>query len=146
MTDDKAALDLLFGEATTAKQSFDELKLQTDPEYEPISEKTLEDKTVIETIQEKIEQFKEHNGLSEDPEEQLISNKNSERALPDELSSQDGVPISTAATEGIHVADENVELISTHNSERALPEVEKPLTNSEEIDVISSVNSSKFVP
>ena len=67
-------------------------------------------------------------------------------ALPDELSKQDGVPISTSVTDGIHVGDEtnNEELISSHNSERAIED--KPITtNTEEISVISTVNSSKFV-
>ena len=101
---------------------------------------------LLDTVKERIEEFKEHNNLTTDPHDELICNTNSDNALPDELSKQDGVPISTSVTDGIHVGDEtnNEELISSHNSERAIED--KPITtNTEEISVISTVNSSKFV-
>lgn len=137
-------LDILFGDATLAKENFKNLKTEADPSYEQISTHSMNDKSLIETIKERVEEFKEFNS---DGKEELIAQNNSDNALPDELSTQEGVPISTVTTDGIHVADEteNQELISTHNSERALDE--KPMTtHTEEIDVISAVNSSKFVP
>ena len=106
----------------------------------------MNEKTVLDTVKERIEEFKEYNNLTTDPHDELICNTNSDNALPDELSKQDGVPISTSVTDGIHVGDEtnNEELISSHNSERAIED--KPITtNTEEISVISTVNSSKFV-
>lgn len=164
------ALDLLFGENTNAKESLNELKEQIkDEEHgfnEQISTHSMNEKSVIDVVKEKVEEFKEYNGLTTDPNDKLISTKNSDNALPDELAKQDGVLISssnsdralpdelskedgipiTKVTEGIHVADntDNTELISTHNSERAMDE--KPITtNTEEISVISTHNSSKFV-
>ena len=164
------ALDLLFGENTNAKESLNELKEKIQDEEhgfnEQISTHSMNEKSVIDVVKEKVEEFKEYNGLTEDPHDKLISTKNydnalpdelakqegvlisssnSDRALPDELSKEDGVPI-TNVTEGIHVADDtdNTELISSHNSERAMDD--KPITtNTEEISVISTHNSSKFV-
>lgn len=132
-------LDLLFGEMDS---QLNELK-QIDPDNEQISTHSMNNKTVIETIKERVEEFKEYNGLTND----FISNKNSENALPDELGGQ-GIPISTKSTEGIHDADEtdNEELISSHNSDNALPHIDTPVTDTEKIDIISDVNSSKFVP
>lgn len=133
-------LDMLFGTSTNAKNEFLQLKDATDPDNEQISTHSMNDKTILDTIKEKVEE------LISDDKEPLISNKNSENALPDELSEEPGIPISTVSTDGIHHYDntENEELISSHNSERALDE--KPLTtNTEEIHVISTHNSSKFV-
>ena len=172
MEENKEALDILFGEQTNAKLSLQELKETINNEEhgfdKQISTNSMNDKSVIEVVKEKVEEFKEYNGLTNDPNDELISTKNSDnalpdelakndevlisstnsdRALPDELSTQDGIPI-TKVTEGIHVADntDNTELISTHNSDRALLDVEKPITtNTEEISVISTHNSSQFV-
>ena len=148
MEENKEALDILFGENTDAKNTLQDLQNQIYNEEtgfdKQISTHSMNDKTIVEKVKEKVEEFKEHNNLVTDPNDELISNKNSDRALPDELSKEDGVPI-TKVTEGIHVADntDNTELISTHNSNRALDE--KPITNTEEISVISTHNSSKFV-
>ena len=172
MEENKEALDILFGENTNAKTSFRDLKEQINNEEhgfdEQISTHSMNDKSVIDVVKEKVEEFKEFNGLTSDPNNELISTKNSDnalpdelskeenvlistnnsdRALPDELSKEDGIPI-TSVTDGIHVADstDNTELISSHNSERALPDMEKPIaTNAEEISVISTHNSPKFV-
>lgn len=150
MEDNKEALDILFGENTDAKAQLSELKDKIQNEEhgfdKQISTNSMNDKNIIETVKEKVEEFKEHNNLTTDPNDELISNKNSDNALPDELSKEDGVPISTVVTEGIHDADNtnNEELISTHNSQRALDE--KPITQkTEEISVISTHNSSKFI-
>lgn len=169
MEENKEALDILFGENTDAKNTLQDLQNQIYNEEtgfdKQISTHSMNDKTIVEKVKEKVEEFKEHNNLVTDPNDELISTKNSDnalpddlakeegvlisssnsdRALPDELSKEDGVPI-TKVTEGIHVADntDNTELISTHNSNRALDE--KPITNTEEISVISTHNSSKFV-
>lgn len=168
MEESKEALDILFGENTDAKNSLKDLQDQIKNEEtgfdQQISTHSMNDKTIVDKVKEVVEEFKEHNGLVTDPNDELISNKNSDQvidvvkeenilistknsdqALPDELSSQEGVPI-TKVTEGIHVADntDNTELISSHNSERAMDE--KPITtNTEEISVISTHNSSKFV-
>lgn len=115
-------LDLLFGELTDAKKTFEELKIVSDPNNNAIADNSIKDKV----------------------EADLISTKNSDNALPNELSKQDDVPISTEITDGIHHDDEtdNTELISTHNSDRAI--AEKPVCNTEEINVISTINSSRF--
>lgn len=137
-------LDILFGEGSLVKDNLKGLKIQADPDYEQISTHSMNDKSLMDNIKERVEEFKEHNF---EQKEELISNKNSNNALPDELSTQEGTPISTTSTDGIHTADEteNEELISTHNSDSVLDE--KPVTtHTEEIDVISDVNSSKFVP
>ena len=144
--DNEQALDMLFGEKTDAKNQLLDLKDVLTPEDQPISTHSMNEKTVLDTVKERIEEFKEHNNLTIDPHDELICNTNSDNALPDELCKQDGVPISTSVTDGIHVGDEtnNEELISSHNSERAIED--KPITtNTEEISVISTVNSSKFV-
>ena len=144
--DNEKALDMLFGEKTDAKNQLLDLKDVLTPEDQPISTHSMNEKTVLDTVKERIEEFKEHNNLTIDPHDELICNTNSDNALPDELSKQDGVPISTSVTDGINVGDEtnNEELISSHNSERAIED--KPITtNTEEISVISTVNSSKFV-
>lgn len=115
-------LDLLFGEVTDAKKTFEELKVVSDPNNNAIADNSIKDKV----------------------EADLISTKNSDNALPNELSKQDDVPISTETTDGIHHHDEtdNTELISTHNSDRAI--AEKPVCNTEQINVISTINSSRF--
>ena len=144
--DNEKALDMLFGEKTDAKNQLSDLKDVLTPEDQPISTHSMNEKTVLDTVKERIEEFKEYNNLTTDPHDELICNTNSDNALPDELSKQDGVPISTSVTDGIHVGDEtnNEELISSHNSERAIED--RPITtNTEEISVISTVNSSKFV-
>ena len=144
--DNEKALDMLFGEKTDAKNQLLDLKDVLTPEDQPISTHSMNEKTVLDTVKERIEEFKEYNNLTIDPHDELICNINSDNALPDELSKQDGVPISTSVTDGIHVGDEtnNEELISSHNSERAIED--RPITtNTEEISVISTVNSSKFV-
>lgn len=127
-------LDILFGELTDGKIQFQQLQDQIDPNNEQISSHSMNDKTLMATIKEKIE----------GPKEDFISTTNSDRALPDELAQQEGVPI-TKSTDGIHDADhtDNEELISTHNSERAI--ADKPLASQDEISVISTHNSSKFV-
>lgn len=148
MSEKEDALDILFGENTDAKKTLQDLREEIKNEEhgfdEQISTHSMNKKTVIDVVKEKVEEFKEYNGLTEDPNNELISTKNSDNALPDELSKEEGVPI-TEVTEGIHLADntDNTELISSHNSERALDE--KPITQTEEITVISTHNSSKFV-
>lgn len=136
-------LDLLFN--NTIEERLIELKEVADPDNEQISTHSMNEKTIIDNIKERVEEFKEYNGLVK---EELISSKNSQNALPDELCKEEGVPISTQVTEGIHDADktDNEELISSHNSDRALPDVDKELTtHTEQIDVISNVNSQRFV-
>ena len=120
--DNEKALDMLFGEKTDAKNQLSDLKDVLTPKDEPISTHSMNEKTVLDTVKERIEEFKEHNNLTIDPHDELICNTNSDNALPDELSKQDGVPISTSVTDGIHVGDEtnNEELISSHTSERAI--------------------------
>lgn len=115
-------LDLLFGDITDARKSLEDLKTQTDSNNNVIADFSIKDKI----------------------EDDLISTKNSDNALPNELSKQDDVPISTKITDGIHHDDEtdNTEFISSHNSDRAT--AEKSVSNTEEITVISTINSSRF--
>lgn len=144
--DKEQALDVLFGETTDAKQELKNLQTTITNEDEQISTHSMNDKTIIDTVKQRVEEFKEHNNLTTDPHDELISNKNSDNALPDELSTQEGVPICNDSTDGIHSGDEteNEELISSHNSSSTTED--KPITtHTEEIDVISNTNSSKFV-
>ena len=148
------ALDLLYGESI-AEDAFKELKESKDNNQ--ISDHSMNEKTIIDKVKDRIEEFKEYNGIIPEPElisdnnsdnalpDELstednvpISISNSDRALPDELASEDGVPISKASDETIHceVIEENV--ISSHNSEAAL---NLPHLNDEPI---SSHNSSRF--
>lgn len=163
MEHNKEALDILFGEDNeVVNQTLDILKDEIKSEEhgfnEQISTHSMNDKSVIDVVKEKVEEFKEYNNLTTDPNDKLISTKNSDealpdelakeegvlistansdRALPDELSSQDGVPICKQSTEGIHDGDStpNEELISSHNSDSALIDNDVPLSshNSEEL-------------
>ncbi len=144
--DKEQALDVLFGQQTDAKKELQNLQTSLTDEAEQISTHSMNEKTILDTVKEKVEEFKEYNNLSTHPHDELISNRNSDNALPDELSKQEGVPICNNITEGIHSGDntENDELISSHNSERTIED--KPITtHTEEISVISNTNSSKFV-
>jgi hypothetical protein len=127
-------LDLLFGDISDGKKYFQELQNDIDPNNEQISSHSMHEKSILANIKQKLQ------GNKED----FISNINYDNALPDELATQESVPI-TDVTEGIHDADNtnNEELISTHNSERAI--ADKPLASQDEISVISTHNSSKFV-
>ena len=149
------ALDVLYGQSL-AEASFEQLKDSKDDNQ--ISDHSMNDQTIIDKVKERIEEFKEFNGIGQEPE--LISNKNSEEALPDELSKEDnvpitdnsdrvlpdelaslqGVPISKASDETIHNSEgfKNEDVISSHNSDAAL---NLPHLNDEPI---SSHNSGRF--
>lgn len=127
-------LDVLFGDVTNGKKYFEELQQGINCDTTQITDSNNNDKGLLDTLKEKLCNSKE----------EFISTVNSDNALPDELASQESVPI-TEVTQGIHDADNttNEELISTHNSERAI--ADKPLASQDEISVISTHNSSKFV-
>lgn len=150
------ALDILYGKSI-AEESFKDL--QESKNDNQISDHSMNEQTIIDKVKDRIEEFKEYNGIGQEPE--LISSKNSEnalpdelskednvpisisnsdRALPDELASTDGVPISKASDETIHAGDpiKNEDVISSHNSDAAF---NLPHLNDEPI---SSHNSGRF--
>jgi len=141
----KEALDTLFGEM----DSLDVLKEELKPKDVQISTHSMNEKSIVDKVKERIDEFKEFNGLTTDPDTVLIA-KNSDMALPDELAKEEGVPICNS-TEGIHDADgtQNEELISSHNSKAILEEnikCNQPINkHSEEIDIISTHNSEGFI-
>lgn len=144
--DKKQALDLLFGQVEEIESNFQELKDLTDEDNVPISSHTCQDKSLLQTVKQRVDEFKEHNNLTVPEEEKLISTKNSDNALPDELSKESGVPFSTEVTQGIHLSDDtdNEELICTH-SNTDISNHSPIVDSSEEIHIISNINSSKFV-
>lgn len=155
MDDLTDALDMLYSESV-AEKSFDELLDNNNSKQ--ISDHSMNTPSIMDKVKERIEEFKEHNGIGQEPE--LISNNNSEEALPDELSKEDnvpitdnsdrvlpdelaenvGVPISKASHEAIHSGDTlvNEDIISSHNSDAAL---NLPHLNNEPI---STHNSNRF--
>lgn len=143
--ENKEALDTLFGDMDSLNMLAETLK----PKDVQISTHSMNDKTILDKVKERVEEFKEHNGLNPDPDTIPIT-ENSDRVLPDELAKEEGVPI-CKGTEGIHDADitQNEELISSHNSKAVLEEnikCNQPINpQSEEIDVISTHNSEGFV-
>lgn len=143
--DKEQALDLLFGPNTEIDNNFEDLKNITDEDNVPISSHTHQDKSLLQKVKDRVDEFKEYNNLVPSEEEKLISNKNSDNALPDELSKETGVPFSTEVTQGIHHSDntDNDELICKHNSQ--LLKDTPIVSTSEEIQIISNINSSKFV-
>lgn len=150
----KEALDVLYGESLSI-EAFNDLKESKDDNQ--ISDHSMNEQSLIDKVRDRIEEFKEFNGIGQGPE--LICDKNSDealpdelskednvpitdnsdRALPDELASEDGVPISNASDESIHTEVlNNEDIISSHNSDAAL---NLPHLNDEPI---SSHNSGRF--
>lgn len=122
MSEIEESLQQLFGDTTDAKEQLNRLKEQVadiDPLNEPISTNAMKMENPQEDIiveeQPEVEQIEETV-----PEEELISSQNSNRALPDELASVEGVPISTHN----HVEEEpeQIDTISTHNSSQFVQE------------------------
>ena len=151
----KEALDVLYGESLSI-EAFNDLK-ETNNDNQ-ISDHSMNEQSLIDKVKDRIEEFKEFNGIGQGPElicdknsdealpDELskgdnvpISIANSDRALPDELASEDGVPISKASDETIHTEVlNNEDVISSHNSDAAL--------NLEHLndEPISSHNSTRF--
>lgn len=150
------ALDILYNNSIV-KDVFEDLKECKNDNQ--ISDHSMNEETILDKVKDRIEEFKEYNDIGQGPE--LISDKNSENALPDELSKEDnvpisisnsdrtlpnelaseeGLPISKASDETIHSADiiKQEDIISSHNSDAAL---NLPHLNDEPI---SSHNSSRF--
>lgn len=133
-------LDALFGSPEDLQNSLQELKAQCEEEN-TIS--THNSKSVLgENEISNINTVELNQTTNDANQDELISSKNSERALPDELSTEDNM------------------LISTHNSDNALPDehaqIEEVPISTQNAEVmheneliaeqpISTHNSSKFV-
>lgn len=156
MDDLTDAIDVLYTDSV-AEKSFGELLDNNNNKQ--ISDHSMNEQSIMDKVKEKIKEFKEYNGIGQEPElisdnnsqealpDELskednipITDKNSDRALPDELAENSGVPISKASHEPIHAGDTlvNEDVISTHNSDAAM---NLPHLNNEPI---STHNSSRF--